>query len=166
MPIEGFSDNDNRSLTTRWLNPTPYTRKVRVCMEGVWRTIRWEPGETIELSAMYDRAIQIVICQEDACNGRGPGSIKCQPCTKGHHGQIMGGQDPLLVRAGRGDIANPTLDPDEVDRQEAAKAAKQIADTQKAITAAMIQANREVAETAAPVPQPSRGKKADASPQG
>lgn len=163
MAIEGFSDTDTPD--TKWYNPTPYNRKVRVCMEGVWRTIKWAPGETVELSAMYDRAIQIVICQEDACNGHGPGSIKCQPCTKWHRGQIMGGQDPLLVRVGRGDIVNLTLDPDEVERQRTADAAKEIANTQKAITAAMIAANQEIAAPAAPAAQRSK-KPADATPQG
>lgn len=145
MAIEGFSGASN---VTRWHNPTPYTRKVRICMEGAWRTVKWAPDETVELPSIYDRAVQIVICQEDSCNGRGPASIKCQPCTKGHHGQIMGGQDPLLVRLDRGDTKNPSLDPDEVVRMAQEEEAKQIASHQKAITAALIMAN----QAAAPAP--------------
>lgn len=149
MAIEGITGVNH---TTRWHNPTPYTRKVRICMEGVWRTVKWAPDETVELPSMYDRAIQIVICQEDECNGRGPGAIKCQPCTRGHHGQIMGGQDPLLVRIDRGDTPNETLDPDAVDRRRRMEEAQRIAEHQQAITAALLMANQKSAEAATPAP--------------
>lgn len=158
MPIEGPSGSVPR--ITKWYNPCLVARKVRICMEGTWRTVRWEPGETIELPSTYDRAIQIVICQEDSCNGRGQGAIKCQPCVRGHYGQIMGGQDPLLVRVGGEDIRNPSLDPDEVTRQENDKQAKQFVAQQEAMTAALIKAQAAVA-TATVAAQKSKGKPAD-----
>src|SRR6185369_8842519 len=162
MPIE--NDYGVAPRISRWHNPTPYRQKIRVCMNGAWRTVRWEPGETIEMDSQYDRAVQIVICQEDECNGRGPKftdqglpSINCQPCTRGHSGHIMGGQAPLLERVGMGDVKNPQLDPDEVERQKVAAEARKIVQNQKAIKEAILSAELEMkAPPVAPAGKPAK----------
>lgn len=124
---------------TEWCNPTVRAMRV-VLTEGEGRghqsfVFIVPPGETRELDSRYDRAIHMIDCGRDDCYRKG------RFCSAGHEGLIVGGLAPLLVRVGKNDTLDKSLD--------TALAEKEIAEAELTKLALVGQAKANVALAAA-----------------
>lgn len=99
---------------TKWHNPTDRPQTV-IIQDGAPFAFTVAPGETSELDSRYDRAVQLIDCGRQDCHKKG------WFCTEGHEGLIVGGQAPLLRRAGKSDRMDDSLDPAHATRKELEK---------------------------------------------
>lgn len=83
---------------TQWKNPLSQEQVVDIFHDGSPRPTRyrWAPGETKQVSSRYDGAIHRV-----------------------HHGVIIGGLAPQLIKVGSDEKLDPALDTEGVAKREA-----------------------------------------------